>query len=163
MRASSIWHRMWVRILAFRPSLHIASQSARDCSDAAGDVSSMYSTPNASSAFAMAILVLVSKKALANCSPSAVVYLRVNSWSWVRVRDRPLRVLSMMLKLEILLRKSEARGAYGLRCWAFLLTLPFTLGVPRFPLVPFVWTATISSGPAGRVSPFWCGHILEVL
>jgi hypothetical protein len=33
-------------------------------------VSSMYSTPNASSALAIAILVLVSKKALANCSPS---------------------------------------------------------------------------------------------
>jgi len=48
----------------------MASQSARDCSDAAGDVSSMYSTPNASRALAMAILVLVSKKALANCSPS---------------------------------------------------------------------------------------------
>ena len=49
----------------------MASQSARDCSEAAGDVSSMYSTPNASSALAMAMLVSVSKKALANCSPSA--------------------------------------------------------------------------------------------
>lgn len=48
----------------------MASQSALDCSDAAGEVSSMYSTPKASSAFAIAILVLVSKKALANCSPS---------------------------------------------------------------------------------------------
>lgn len=48
----------------------MASQSALDCSDAAGDVSSMYSTPKASRALAMAILVLVSKKALANCSPS---------------------------------------------------------------------------------------------
>lgn len=77
---------MCVKILAFRPSLQIASQSvqneyhsrivycdalpARDCSEAAGLVSSMYSTPKASSALAMAILVLVSKKALANCSPS---------------------------------------------------------------------------------------------
>ena len=60
-----------MRILAFKPSLQMASQSARDCSEAAGDVSSMYSTPNASRALAMAILVLVSKKALANCSPSA--------------------------------------------------------------------------------------------
>ena len=49
----------------------MASQSRRDCSDAAGEVSSMYSTPNESRALAMAILVLVSKKALANCSPSA--------------------------------------------------------------------------------------------
>jgi hypothetical protein len=48
----------------------MASQSDRDCSDAAGEVSSMYSTPKASKAFAIAILVLVSKKALANCSPS---------------------------------------------------------------------------------------------
>ena len=61
---------MCVRILAFNPSLQIASQSLRDCSDAAGEVSSRYSTPKASNALAMAILVLVSKKALANCSPS---------------------------------------------------------------------------------------------
>ena len=80
---------MCVRILAFSPSLQISSQSAPhdwsipaykramkenspllDCSDAAGLVSSMYSTPNASSALAIAILVLVSKKAFANCSPS---------------------------------------------------------------------------------------------
>jgi hypothetical protein len=70
IRASSIWHLMCVRILAFNPSLQIASQSLRDCSDAAGEVSSRYSTPKASNALAMAILVLVSKKALANCSPS---------------------------------------------------------------------------------------------
>jgi hypothetical protein len=70
MRASSILQRMCVRILALKPSLQIASQSKRDCSEAAVDVSSMYSTPKASKAFAMAILVLVSKKALANCSPS---------------------------------------------------------------------------------------------
>lgn len=48
----------------------MASQSDLDCSEAAGDVSSMYSTPKASRALAMAILVLVSKNALANCSPS---------------------------------------------------------------------------------------------
>ena len=48
----------------------MASQSILDCSEAAGEVSSMYSTPKASSALAMAIFVLVSKKALANCSPS---------------------------------------------------------------------------------------------
>lgn len=54
-----------------RPSLQMASQSFRDCSEAAGEVSSRYSTPNLSRALAMAILVWVSKKALANCSPSA--------------------------------------------------------------------------------------------
>ena len=48
----------------------MASQSRRDCSEAAGEVSSIYSTPKASRALAMAILVWVSKKALANCSPS---------------------------------------------------------------------------------------------
>ena len=32
-----------------RPSLHIASQCARDSGEAAGEVSSMYSTPNSSS------------------------------------------------------------------------------------------------------------------
>ena len=106
--ASSMWQRMWVRILALSPSLQMASQSARDCSDAAGEVSSMYSTPNASSALAMAILVLVSKKALANCSPSA-------GGQWVgrgsRVIGAPLSVLSMMLKLDTFERKSDARGA----------------------------------------------------
>lgn len=41
--ASSMWHRMCVRILdLFKPSLQIASQSLRDCSEAAGEVSSMY-------------------------------------------------------------------------------------------------------------------------
>lgn len=74
MRASSILQRMWVRILALKPSLQIASQSRRDCSEAAVDVSSMYSTPKASKALAMAILVLVSKNALANCSPSDIYF-----------------------------------------------------------------------------------------
>ena len=59
-----------MRILDRKPSLQIVSQSRRDCSEAAGDVSSMYSTPNASRALAIAILVFVSKNALANCSPS---------------------------------------------------------------------------------------------
>jgi hypothetical protein len=74
---------MWVRILDFNPSLQIASQSRRDCSEAAGEVSSIYSTPKASRAFAMAILVLVSKKAFANCSPSArpIRYTRVMKFS----------------------------------------------------------------------------------
>lgn len=70
IRASSMWHRIWVRILQRKPSLQISMQSNLDCSDAAGDVSSMYSTPKASRALAMAILVLVSKNAFANCSPS---------------------------------------------------------------------------------------------
>lgn len=70
IRASSMWHRMWVRILDLSPSLQMASQSDRDCSEAAGDVSSMYSTPKSDKALAILILVSVSKKALANCSPS---------------------------------------------------------------------------------------------
>lgn len=43
------------------------SQSLRDCSEDAGEVSSMYSTPKASKAFAILTLVSVSKNALANC------------------------------------------------------------------------------------------------
>lgn len=39
------------------------SQSLRDCSEDAGEVSSIYSTPKASSAFAILTLVSVSKKA----------------------------------------------------------------------------------------------------
>ena len=60
-------------ILAFNPNLHISSQSLRLCSEEAGDVNSIYSTPKASSAFAILILVSVSKNALANCSPSRSV------------------------------------------------------------------------------------------
>lgn len=48
--ASSMWQRMWVRILDLRPMLQILMQSRRLCSDAAGEVSSMYSTPKSESA-----------------------------------------------------------------------------------------------------------------
>lgn len=77
----------------------------------------------------------------------------------------------MILKLETLERKSEARGAYGFRCdWSILGTF-FEREVPRFPLVewtPFVgiplvsfvsgaWTASLfSAGEASQV-----GHIFE--
>ena len=141
--ASSMWQRMWVRILALRPSLQIASQSARDCSDAAGDVSSRYSTPKASSALAIAILVLVSKKALANCSPSVRAYVqRADPRSHMAVCS-PRSVDSMILKFETLFKKSDARGAYGLRfcCW----------DGPAFTLFS---TPTISALPAGNWSPF---------
>lgn len=53
----------------------------------------------------------------------------------------------MILKLEILERKSEARGAYGFRDWS-LLGMFFEREVPRFPLVgwtPFlVWAPLVS-------------------
>jgi hypothetical protein len=45
----------------------MASQSFLDCSEAAGDVNSIYSTPKSESALAILILVSVSKKAFANC------------------------------------------------------------------------------------------------
>ena len=52
-----------LRELALSPNLQMSSQSRRDCSDDAGDVSSMYSTPNSSKAFAILIFMSVSKKA----------------------------------------------------------------------------------------------------
>lgn len=63
--------------------------------------------------------------------------------------DVPRRVLSIILKLEMLLRKSEYRGAYGfLACWwAGVLVVGF--GV--FP----VGTSTISPVRFSAV-----GHIL---
>lgn len=64
---------MWVRIFDFKPKAQIALQSCRDCGEADGDVSSMYSTPNSDNAVAIAIFVGRSKKALANCSPSRSV------------------------------------------------------------------------------------------
>ena len=65
MRASSMWHRMWVRILDLSPMLQILMQSSRDCSEAAGEVSSMYSTPKSLNAWAIRHLVSVSKNAFA--------------------------------------------------------------------------------------------------
>ena len=67
----------------------------------------------------------------------------------------------MMLKLEILERKSEARGAYGFRCDWSVLRMFFEPEVPRFPLVvwtPLVWTPLVSflSG-VWTVSPFSAG------
>ena len=70
----------------------------------------MYSTPNASRALAMANMVLVSKKALANCSPSARKCFSGATLGSIGY-DIPLSVLSMILKLETLLRKSDALGA----------------------------------------------------
>lgn len=83
----------------------------RDCSEATGLVSSMYSTPKASNALAIAILVLVSKKALANCSPSGRNEKFSAHSPHREKRCSPRNVLSMMLKLQTLLRKSDARGA----------------------------------------------------
>jgi hypothetical protein len=73
----------------------------------------------------------------------------------------PRNVLSMMLKLETLERKSDARGAYGLR-FSFNPGVPEGLGtVPRFPLFagPLVkGTGTISA--VGSESAVSWGHIL---
>ena len=46
---------------------------ARNYSDEAGEISSMYSISKASRALTMAILVLRSKKLLANCSPPSIM------------------------------------------------------------------------------------------
>ena len=86
----------------------------------------------------------------------------------------PRRVLSMILKLLTLLRKSDARGAYGfLRCSGFL-AVPLTPFA--WPFTPFVWTdeecdvepfvmstATISEVPFGSESPLACGHMAGFL
>ena len=76
----------------------------------------------------------------------------------------------MILKLEILERKSEARGAYGLRCDSVLGRVERE--VPRFPLVvwtPLVWTPLVSFvGGAWITSLFSAGktsqlgHILKM-
>lgn len=68
----------------------------------------------------------------------------------------------MILKLEILLKKSEARGAYGLtRCLALPLVAawPF-VWVEAWWLVPLLMsTGTICEGSVGVESPLVCGHI----
>src|SRR5438128_8232642 len=72
-RASSMWQRTWVSTFALKGNAAIVRQSSNDWGDATGEVSSMYSTPNASSIFAMAILSAVVKCAFENCSPSRSV------------------------------------------------------------------------------------------
>ena len=67
-------------------------------------------------------------------------------------------MLSMMLKLETLLRKSEARGAYG-----FLLCASnAALALFEWPLLLEMSTWTIWDGSWGAASPFACGHIAVV-
>lgn len=82
--------------------------------------------------------------------------------------DRPRRVLSMILKFEMLLRKSDARGAYGFtlgcECVRPSAVTPFgRVGAdPLTPLTlvePDMSMATISSDEDPAVA---CGHILEV-
>lgn len=53
--ANRLTQHLRVRILALSPSLHISIQSCLEPSDAAGDVSSIYSTPNASNALALGL------------------------------------------------------------------------------------------------------------
>lgn len=80
------------------------------------------------------------------------------------IMNAPLSVLSMMLKFEMLLRKSDARGAYGFRrcCslgwegWALPLTplTPFALTpLPLEEEGPLGSTGTMSAGSLGRASP----------
>ena len=62
----------------------------------------------------MAILVLVSKKALANCSPSTTHNYSVSDTEneeIAKIKSPPRSVLSMMLKFEMFERKSAALGA----------------------------------------------------
>lgn len=128
----------------------------------------MYSTPNASRALAMAILVLVSKKAFANCSPSMDQWASLAKGIWTGEEfDEPRRVLSMILKFETLLRKSEARAAYGFlifssrACLALCAPSVCALFVPLAGAgVPFeMSTGIISEGLVGAASPLGCGHI----
>ena len=68
----------------------------------------------------------------------------------------------MILKLEILLRKSEARGAYGFtRCLALPLVAAWPFNwVETWWVVPFERsTGTTWEGSLGVESPLVCGHI----
>ena len=81
------------------------SQSLRDCSEDAGEVSSMYSTPKASKAFAILTLVSVSKNALANCRRMINIPFQTQFFFGSLVTCSPSRkVLSMILKFETLER-----------------------------------------------------------
>jgi len=62
-----------VRTFARSGSAAMVLQSSYDCGLATGEVTSMYSTPKASSALAIPIFCSVVKWALENCSPSRSV------------------------------------------------------------------------------------------
>src|SRR6266540_5445449 len=72
-RTSSRTQREWVMTFAPRPSFTICVASRCDCGEAAGEVTSTYSTPKVSSARAISSLSSVRKLARANCSPSRSV------------------------------------------------------------------------------------------
>src|SRR5574341_2501817 len=77
---SSTTQRAWVITLAPRLSFAMSAASFCDCGDAAGEVTSTYSTPKASRARAISSLSSVRNEARANCSPSR----RVESISFQR-------------------------------------------------------------------------------
>ncbi len=67
---SSTTQREWVSTRAASPALTSWIASRCDWGEAAGLVTSMYSTPKVSSARAISSLSSVRKEALENCSPS---------------------------------------------------------------------------------------------
>src|SRR5512133_3097042 len=69
-RTSSRTQREWVMTRAPSPSFTISAASRWDCGDAAGEVTSTYSTPKVSSARAISSFSSGRKCAFANCSPS---------------------------------------------------------------------------------------------
>lgn len=76
------------------------SQSLRDCSEDAGEVSSMYSTPKASNALAILTLVSVSKNALANYTTTINTHLLISYLRYLPTCSPSRNVLSIILKFE---------------------------------------------------------------
>src|SRR5256886_1653315 len=114
-RASSMWQRTCVSTFALSGSAAIVRQSSNDWGDATGEVSSMYSTPNASSIFAMAILSAVVKCALENCSPSRSVESIIANRSIGTVPPSYRREVSLRPSSDAALAASyAARGHRGL-------------------------------------------------
>src|SRR5574341_605690 len=101
---------MCVRIRAFKPNFAIVHASSKLCGDASGEVSSMYSTPNSSSACAMRILSLVVKFEPTNCSPSR------NVDSIMLKCSRDITLLQRLTLTLSSLSKRRGRGRWHRNC-----------------------------------------------
>src|SRR5574341_491997 len=101
---------MCVRIRAFKPNFAIVHASSKLCGDASGEVSSMYSTPNSSSACAMRILSSVVKFEPTNCSPSR------NVDSIMLKCSRDITLLQRFTLTLSSLSKRRGRGRWHRNC-----------------------------------------------
>ena len=129
-RASSRWQRVWVSSFVLSPNPAMREQSARLCGLAAGEVNSRYSTPKASNSRAISSFCPLSKKALANCSPSRNVDSIIEKCSKLILALPPISMAikkpvhpvwnGRWLRLQHLSRRKQQTGQSGFRFLLFM-------------------------------------------